>query len=464
MGKEQFIAEPYKIKVIEPITLLSREEREKRIKAAYYNMHYLKSEDVYIDFETDSGTSAMSDKQWSAMMIGDESYAGAKSFYHLKEAVEEVLGFKYVVPTHQGRPAENVLFPTLINQGDIIPFNMAFDTERVSIPRCGGKVVDCAVDIAYDPKAIQPFKGNIDIGKLQFLIDEVGADRIPFIMLTISNNSGGGQPVSMENIKAARKLADKYNIRLLFDAARSAENAYFIQQREEGYHDKTIAKIYKEQFSHADGCVFSCKKDPLVNIGGFIGLNDEELYWKTLPLLVQMEGFITYGGMTGRDMEALAQGLREMIDDDYIASRVRQTQYLGEKLDSMGIDIMKPVGGSAVYIDAASFLPHLPRSQFPANALTSAIYVECGVRTLGFGALVFTTTDEKTGEPIYPELELCRLAIPRRVYTNLHMDFVAEGIKRVYENRDKVRGHKIIYLPPGIPENMRHFLAWFELV
>jgi len=458
------IPEPYKIKMVEPIKLLAREEREKRIKEAYYNMHYLKWEDVFIDLETDSGTSAMSDRQWSALMMGDESYAGARSFYRLKEAVEEVLGFKYVVPTHQGRPAENVLFPTLIKEGDVIPFNMAFDTEMVSIPRCGGKVVDCVADIAYDPKVDHPFKGDIDIDKLEALINEVGPEKIPFIMLTISNNPGGGQPVSMANIKAVRKVADKYNLRLLFDAARSAENAYFIQQREKGYQDKTVAEIYKEQFSYADGCVFSCKKDPLVNIGGFIGLNDEELYWKTLPLLVQTEGFITYGGMSGRDLEAVAQGLREMVDDDYIASRVRQTQYLGKLLDDIGIEIMKPVGGSAVYIDAAAFLPHIPRSQFPANALSAALYIESGVRSLGFGALVFTGRDEKTGEPIYPELELCRLAIPRRVYTNLHMDYVAEGLRRVYESRDKVRGHRIIYLPPGIPENMRHFLGRFELV
>jgi tryptophanase len=458
------LPEPYKIKMVEAIKLLPREEREKKIKEAYYNMHYLKAEDVFIDFETDSGTSAMSDRQWSALMLGDESYAGARSFYRLKGAVEELMGFKYVVPTHQGRPAENVLFPTLIKKGDIIPFNMAFDTEMVSVPRYGGKIVDCVADSAYDPKHEAPFKGDIDINKLEALIKEVGTERIPFIMLTISNNPGGGQPVSMANIKAVRKVADKYKLRLLFDAARSAENAYLIQEREEGYHNRTVADIYKEQFSYADGCVFSCKKDPLANMGGFIGLNDEELYWKTLPLLVQSEGFITYGGMSGRDMDALAQGLHEMLEDDYIAFRVKQTQYLGKLLDDLGIEIMKPVGGSAVYIDAAAFLPHLPRSQFPANVLSSELYVEAGVRSLGFGALVFSGKDEKTGEPIYPALELCRLAIPRRVYTNLHMEYVAEGLERVYQRRDKIRGHRIIYLPPGIPENMRHFLGRFEVV
>ncbi len=464
MKKESIMPEPYKIKMVESIRLPSREEREQKIREAYFNMHYLKAEDVFIDFETDSGTSAMSDRQWSALMMGDESYAGARSFDRLKQAIQDLMGFKYVVPTHQGRPAENVLFPTLIKKGDILPFNMAFDTEMVSVPRYGGKIVDCVADIAYDPKADLPFKGDIDIEKLEALIKEVGVEKIPFIMLTISNNPGGGQPVSMANIKAVRKVADKYHLRLLFDAARSAENAYFIQQREKGYQNKSVAEIYREQFSYVDGCVFSCKKDPLANMGGFIGLNDEELYWKTLPLLVQSEGFITYGGMSGRDMEALAQGLREMVEDDYIASRVQQTQYLGKMLDEAGIEIMKPVGGSAVYIDAAAFLPHLPRSQFPANALSSALYVEGGIRSLGFGALVFSGKDETTGQEIYPELELCRLAIPRRVYTNLHLEYVADALARVYKNRSKVRGHRIVYLPPGIPEHMRHFLGRFEEV
>lgn len=463
MQEKEVMAEPFKIKVVESIKLISRGEREKRIKEAFYNMHYLKAEDVYIDFETDSGTSAMSDRQWAAIMMGDESYAGSRSFFRLKEAVQEILGFKYLIPTHQGRPAENVLFPNIIKKGDVIPFNMAFDTERVSIPRAGGEVRDCPYDIAYEPQAIHPFKGNIDLDKLKSLINEVGVERVPFIILTISNNAGGGQPVSMANIKAVREIANEYHIGLYFDAARSAENAYFIQQREEGYQNKTVAEIYKEQFSYADGCVFSCKKDPLVNMGGFVALNDEELYWKVLPLVVQMEGFITYGGMAGRDLEAVAQGLHEMVDDDYIASRVRQVQYLGKQLDDMGIDIMKPVGGSAVYVDAKSFLPHIPQSQFPANVLSSELYVESGVRGLGFGAVVFTTTDE-TGEPIYPELELFRLAIPRRVYTDHHMDVAAEGLRRVYERREQVRGQRFVYLPPGIPLNMRHFLGWFEPV
>ncbi len=464
MEKKNIVPEPYKIKMVESIKLLSRPERENRIKAAYYNMHYLKAEDVFIDFETDSGTSAMSDRQWSALMMGDESYAGARSFYRLKAAVKDLLGFDYVVPTHQGRPAENMLFPILIKKGDVVPFNMAFDTEMTSIPRCGGQVVDCVVDEAYNPNIIRPFKGNIDLNKLEDLIKRAGTERIPFIMLTISNNPGGGQPVSMENIRETRKMADKYHLRLLFDAARSAENAYFIKEREPGYAHKSVADIYREQFSYGDGCVFSCKKDPLVNMGGFIGLNDEQIYWKTLPMLVQSEGFMTYGGMSGRDMEALAQGLYEMVEDDYIEFRVKQTQYLGKLIDESGIQIMKPVGGSAVYIDAATFFPHLPRGQFPANVLSTELYIEAGVRSLGFGALVFSGHDEKTGEPIYPKLELCRLAIPRRVYTNLHMEFVAEALEKVYQRRDEVRGHRIVYMPPGIPENMRHFLGQFELV
>jgi len=379
MMREQVIAEPFRIKVVEPIRLLSREERERRIREAGYQMHFLKAEDVYIDLETDSGTSAMSDRQWSAMMMGDESYAGSRSFYHLQEAVQEILGFEHVVPAHQGRPAEHLRFGVLVKKGDIVPFNMAFDTTKVSVAVRGGKTVDCAADVAYEPETIHPFKGNIDLVKLKSLIDEVSAEKIPFIMLTISNNSGGGQPVSMANLKAVREIANVYHIPVYFDAARSAENAYFIQQREEGYQNKTVAEIYKEQFSHADGCVFSCKKDPLVNIGGLVGLNNEELYWKITPLLVQTEGFLTYGGMSGRDLEALAQGLREMVDDDYIAARVRQVQYLGKQLDDAGIDIIKPVGGSAVYINAASFLPHIPQSQFPATALAPELYIESGV-------------------------------------------------------------------------------------
>lgn len=460
MKKEISMAEPFRIKVIEPIKLISREEREKKVKEAHYNMFDVKAEYVYIDLLTDSGTSAMSNKQWSAMMMGDESYAGARSFYNFKEAVQKVLGFKYVIPTHQGRPAENFLCKTLIKKGDIIPFNMPFDSTHAQVEDKGGTAVECVADTAYEPKTVVPFKGNIDLKKLESVINTEGKGKIPFIMITITNNTGGGQPVSMANLKAVKELANKHNIPVFIDAARCAENAYFIQQREEGYQNKSLAEIVKEQFTYADGCTMSAKKDPLVNMGGFIGLNDEELYRKILPLLVLNEGFVTYGGLSGRDLEALAQGLYEMVDDDYMAYRVRQVQYLGEQLDEMGVNIVKPMGGSAIYVDAHAFLPHLPLSQFPAEALGVAIYIEAGVRGVGLGTLAFATVDKESGEIIYPKMELFRLSIPRRVYTDRHMDVVAEGFRQLIKKRDKIKGLKITYEPPVL----RHFTSRFKLI
>jgi len=459
MKKERILAEPFRIKVIEPIKLISREEREKKIKEAYYNAFNLRAEDIYIDLLTDSGTSAMSNKQWSAMMMGDESYAGARSFFHFKEAVQKVLGFKYVIPTHQGRPAESFLFKVLIKKGDIVPFNKPFDTTGAHVVDKGGTTVECVADIADDIKAVVPFKGNIDLNKLKSVINKEGKEKIPFIMLTITNNAGGGQPVSMANLKAVKEIADKNHIPVFIDAARCAENAYFIQQREEGYQNKTIAEIVKEQFTYADGCTMSAKKDPLVNIGGFIGLNDEELYRKILPYIVLNEGFVTYGGLAGRDLEALAQGLYEMVDDDYIAYRVRQVQYLGKQLDDIGVDIVKPIGGNGVYVDAHSFLPHLPLSQFPGDALGIALYLEVGVRGAGMGALGFAKKG-KNGEVIYPKMELFRLAVPRRVFTDRHMDVVAEGFRRLVKKRDKIKGLKLTYEPPIL----RHFLSRFDLI
>ncbi len=460
MEEERLRAEPFRIKMVEPIKLISREEREKRIKEAGYNVFSLKAEDIYIDLLTDSGTSAMSNKQWSALMMGDESYAGARSFFRLKEAVEKILGFKYVIPTHQGRAAENYLFRVLIKPGDIIPFNMPFDTTGAHVADKGGTAVECVADVAYDPKAEVPFKGNIDLNKLEALINKEGSEKIPFIMFTITNNTGGGQPVSMANLKAVKKLADQKHIPVFIDAARCVENAYFIQQGEEGYQNKSVAEIVKEQFTYANGCTMSAKKDPLVNIGGFIGLNDEELYRKVLPHLILNEGFATYGGLAGRDLEALAQGLYEMVDDDYIASRVRQVQYLGKQLDKIGVDMVKPVGGSGVYVDAHAFLPHLPLSQFPADALAGALYVEAGVRGAGLGTLAFAKTGKEPGEVIYPKMELYRLAVPRRVYTDRHMEVVAEGFRQLIKKRDKVRGLKLTYEPPLL----RHFLARMEPV
>jgi tyrosine phenol-lyase len=460
MKKEISRAEPFRIKVIEPIKLISREEREKKVKEAHYNMFDVKAEYIYIDLLTDSGTSAMSNKQWSVMMMGDESYAGARSFYNFQEAVQKVLGFKYVIPTHQGRPAENFLCKTLIKKGDIIPFNMPFDSTHAHVEDKGGTAVECVVDAAYEPKTVVPFKGNIDLKKLESVIHKEGKEKIPFIMITITNNTGGGQPVSMANLKAVKELANKHHIPVFIDAARCAENAYFIQQREEGYQNKSLAEIVKEQFTYADGCTMSAKKDPLVNMGGFIGLNEEELYRKILPLLVLNEGFVTYGGLSGRDLEALAQGLYEMVDDDYMAYRVRQVQYLGEQLDEMGVDIVKPMGGSAIYVDAHAFLPHLPLSQFPADALGVAIYLEAGVRGVGLGTLAFAKVDKKSGEVIYPKMELFRLAVPRRVYTDRHIDVVAEGFRQLLNKRSKIKGLKITYEPPVL----RHFTSRFELI
>jgi len=454
------MAEPFRIKVVEPIRLISREDRERRIREAGYNVFGLTSDDIYIDLLTDSGTSAMSDNQWAGIMLGDETYAGSRGFAHLEEAVRQVLGFKYVVPAHQGRAAERLLFQAVVKKGDVIPFNMPFDTTDACIRSLGGRPVNCVAGIAYEPQASHPFKGNIDIAKLRALITEVGIEKIPFIMLTITNNAGGGQPVAMSNLKEVKEVAAEYSIPVFIDAARCAENAYFVQQREEGYQNKTLAEIIREQFSYSDGCAFSCKKDPMANIGGLIGLNDEGLYQKILPLLIAQEGFMTYGGLAGRDLEAVARGLYEMTDDDLMANRIRQVEYLGERLDEAGIPIVKPIGGHAVFVDVAAFLPHIPQSHFPADALAVELYVESGVRAVGLGALCFSVPDERTGEAVFPKMELLRMAIPRRVYTDRHIDVAAEGLKRVYERRDRIRGLRIVHAPPVL----RHFLARLEPV
>lgn len=450
MNKEGFTAEPYRIKSVEPIRLIPKEEREKKIKEAHYNIFNLRAEDIYIDLLTDSGTSAMSNLQWSAIMMGDESYAGARSYFNFTKAVQDIMGFEYVIPTHQGRPAESFLFKTLIKKGDVIPFNMPFDSTAAHVLDKGGTFVECVKEIAYQPLEEAPFKGDIDLEKLEKVIKKEGKERIPFVMITITNNTGGGQPVSMKNIREVRQLTQKYGISLYIDAARCAENAYFIQQREPGYKEKTIAEIVKEQFSYVDGCTMSAKKDPLVNMGGFIGLHQKDLYLKILPHIVLNEGFVTYGGMSGRDLEALAQGLREMVDDDYIANRVRQVQYLGDRLYEIGIPMVRPIGGHAVFVDAKGFLPHIPLDQYPSESLAVALYIEAGIRGIGLGRLAF-------GEE--SKMELFRLAIPRRVYTDRHMDVVVEGFKRLMKRRNEIRGVKIVYEP----DILKHFLCQLEL-
>jgi len=436
------LPEPWKIKVIEPIKLVSKSERIAAIVKAHYNVFNLKSDDVYIDLLTDSGTNAMSDRQWSAMMLGDESYAGSRSFEKLKKVVMETLGFEYTIPCHQGRAAEHLLFKALVNKGDVILFNQPFDTTAAHIANAGASFKSCLIDCEDN----HPFRGNVDINKLEQTINFYETIRIPFIMLTITNNSGGGRPVSIQNMRAVRNIADKYNLPVFFDAARCAENAYFVQQRE--YNDKTIAQIIKEQFSYADGCTFSLKKDAIVSMGGLIALRDKNLYEKILPNLILYEGFVSYGGMSGRDIEAISVGLKEMTGDDYIADRVRQVEYLGDRLDSVGIKTI--VGGHAVFIDAVSFFTHIPREQFPAEALAVELYIESGVRGVGLGNLAFENTNT----------ELLRLAIPRRVYTDRHMDYVADAVQKVFKRRHEIKGLKIVSSPP----TLRHFLARLKRV
>ena len=444
--KYNMLPPPYKTKTIEPIKLIDRNERIQAIRKACYNVFNLKSEDVYIDLLTDSGSSAMSTRQWSAIMSSDESYAGSKSFFKLQKAVQEILGFNYVIPCHQGRAAEHLLFRTLLKKGDTVPINMAFDTTAAHIKNIEAEYVNCVIDCAYNFESNHPFKGNINIDKLEQTIK--CSVRVPFIMITITNNSGGGQPVSMQNMKQVKEVADRYNLPVFFDAARCAENAYFIQQNET--KNKTVRQIMREQFSYADGCTFSLKKDALVNMGGLIAVNSGKFYYKILPNLILYEGFTTYGGLSGRDIEAIVVGMHEMIDDDYMADRVKQIEYLGNQLKSAGITIMKPIGGHAVFIDAASFLSHIPREQFPADALAAELYIESGVRGVGLGTLAFGKNKR---------MELFRLAIPRRVYTNRHLDYVADAVQRVFKRRDEVKGLEIV----SSPATLRHFLARLKI-
>jgi tyrosine phenol-lyase len=453
--------EPFRIKVVEPIKQTTRADRQRILAEAHNNLFGVAAEDVFVDFLTDSGTNAMSDRQWSAMMVGDESYAGARSFKHFESAVQEVLGFPYVLPTHQGRGAEGVLFKTLVSAGQCVPNNRHFDTTQANLLALGCNPVDLAVAEAADPIQDLPFKGNMDLEKLERFITETGAENIPIGMLTITNNSAAGQPVSMANIKATAEIYHRYGIPFFIDACRFAENAWFIKNREPGYADRSVAEIALEIFSYADGCTMSAKKDAIVNIGGFIACRDEDLKFKLSERLIIQEGFITYGGLAGRDLEAIAVGLREGITEDYLDYRERHTRYLGEVLQSAGLSVYLPTGGHAVYVDAAQTLPHIPPAQFPAVALANMLYIEGGVRTVEIGSLMFSHPDPITGEVIPAPNELVRFAIPRRVYTRSHLDYVGEVAREVANTAGQIRGLEVTWAP----ELLRHFiarLAWVD--
>jgi len=452
-------AEPWKIKMVEPISVVSRDVREAALNEAGFNTFLLRSDDVYIDLLTDSGTSAMSDRQWAGMMMGDEAYAGSRNFYHLEEAIQSYYGYKYIVPTHQGRGAEHLISQAVIKPGMVVPGNMYFTTTRLHQELAGGRFVDVIIDEAHDSTHPHPFKGNVDLNKVQALIDDVGADKIAYISLAGTVNMAGGQPVSMANVKALRELCDKHGIIIYLDATRMAENCYFIQQREEGYANTPIADILKEFCSYTDGAWMSAKKDNLVNIGGWLAVNDEKVFDLARNMVVVYEGLHTYGGMAGRDMEALAIGIKESVQDQHIHSRVGQVLYLGELLTEWGVPIVTPVGGHAIFLDAKRFYPHIPQDQFPAQTLASELYLDSGVRGMERGN-VSAGRDPKTGDHRYPALELTRLTIPRRVYTQAHMDVVAESVKAVYDNREQTKGLKMVYEP----EYLRFFQARFERI
>ncbi|MDO9546439.1 MAG: tryptophanase [Pelolinea sp.] len=451
-------AEPFRIKSVEPIKLVSKEERIQAMKNAGYNLFAVPAEDVYIDLLTDSGTGAMSQNQWAAIMQGDESYAGARSYYRLKAVMEKIFGFKYFVPTHQGRAAENILASIMIKPGTYVPSNMHFDTTDANIRAQGGSPENLVIDDAFDIEKYVPFKGNMDLVKLEQFINEKGVENIPFGAITITNNAGGGQPISLENIKAVSKIYRKYKIPFFIDSCRFAENCYFIKMREKGYASHTPLEIAQEIFSYADGAWMSAKKDAIVNIGGFLALNDEKLFQEVSNALILREGFPTYGGLAGRDLEALATGLFEGLEEDYLAYRINQTAYVAEKIKEIGIPIIEPPGGHAIYIDAGTMLPHIPQSEFPGQALTAALYLVGGIRGVEIGSVMFAHPDPETGEMVYPKLELVRLAIPRRVYTQSHMDYVVNVLKKIYEQRVSFRGYKLTYSP----DLLRHFTARFK--
>jgi tyrosine phenol-lyase len=450
-------AEPFKIKMVEPLFMTTPVQRAKALEEAGYNTFLLRSEDVYIDLLTDSGTSAMSDRQWAGLMLGDEAYAGSRNYYHLEEAVRKYYGYKYLVPTHQGRGAENILSRILIKSGDILPGNMYFTTTKAHQELAGGTFVDIIVDEAHDPQSLFLFKGNVDLAKLQAVIDQYGAKRIPYVSLATTVNMAGGQPISLANLKAVRALTAKHGIRIIHDMTRVAENAYMIQQLEEGQAQRSVAEIVLEICSLTDGATMSAKKDALVNIGGFMATNEWDVFEEARNQVVLYEGLHTYGGLAGRDMEAMAIGIAESVQDAHIRARVGQVFYLGDKLLEAGIPLVRPTGTHGVFLDARAFLPHLPQIAFPAQTLAAEIYLDSGVRTMERG-IVSAGRDKITGDHCYPELELVRLTIPRRVYTQAHMDVIAESVARVYERRDRITGLKMTYEP----KYLRFFQARFE--
>jgi len=455
--KTKTIIEPFKIKSVEPIRFTTKEERRKILRNAGYNPFLIHADNVLIDLLTDSGTSAMSSKQWAGILDGDESYAGSKSFYRFEKAVNKITHLKYIIPTHQGRAAEKILFSVLGGKGKYFPNNTHFDTTRANVEFTGAEAVDLLNETGKHPEVRADFKGDMDVEKLKSFIKEKGAENIPLCMLTITNNSGGGQPVSMRNIRSVKEVCRKYNIPLFIDACRFAENAYFIKKREKGYHNKSLLEIAQEIFSYADGATMSAKKDGLANIGGFLAVNDPDLAMKCRNLLIVTEGFPTYGGLAGRDLEAIAQGLGEVLDEHYLQYRIRSVEYLGEKLVASGVPIIEPPGGHAIYIDAKRFLPHIPPEKFPGQSIVCALYIEGGIRSVEIGSVMFGKYDKK-GKLIPPPMELVRLAIPRRVYTQSHIDYVLEIILEVFKNRRTLKGYKIEYEAPVL----RHFTARFE--
>ena len=452
------IIEPFRIKTVEPLRVTTRAERERILADAGCNLFNVRAEDVLIDLLTDSGTSAMSARQWAGLIDGDESYAGARSFYRFERTVRELTGFKHIIPTHQGRASEKILFEILGGPGKVIPNNTHFDTTRANIEISGAEAADLPVKEALDPSLIRDFKGNMDITALERLLKQHGPDRIPLVMMTVTNNSCAGQPVSMGCIRRVSELSRSYGIPFFIDACRFAENAWFIKQREPGCKGRSVKQLAQEMFSYADGCTMSGKKDGLVNIGGFLAMNDDALAQKARNILIVTEGFPTYGGLAGRDLEAFAQGLEEVVDEDYLKYRVRSVAYVVEKLDALGVPVFKPAGGHAIYLDAAAFLPHVPAREYPGQALACALYLEGGIRACEIGSVMFGRDDPGTGEFQPARLEMVRLAIPRRVYTQSHMDYVVECVGEVFARRDAIRGVRIAWEPPIL----RHFTARFE--
>lgn len=450
--------EPFRIKVVEPIRLIPVEERRKALQNSGYNIFSLTAKHVFIDLLTDSGTGAMSAHQWAAIMEGDESYAGANSYLRLADAVEKVFGFRMFVPTHQGRAAENILSAVMVKPGDTIPSNMHFDTTDANIRARGGHPTNLVIDDAFDPKNLHPFKGNMDVAKLKAFITDTGVEKIPFGMITVTNNAGGGQPVSMENIKAVAETYHSFGIPFYIDAARYAENCYFIKLREPGYENKSTYEIAREMFSYADGFCMSAKKDAIVNIGGLLATKDDLTFQKLKNELILREGFPTYGGLAGRDLDAMAVGLFEGLDEDYLQYRLGQTAYLANRLKEAGVPIIEPPGGHAIFIDAGSMLPHIPHHEFPGQSLTCELYLQGGIRGCEIGSVMFSVPDPISGEITYPKLEMVRLAIPRRVYTQSHLDYVADMIIKIADKADTLRGYKITYQP----KLLRHFTARFE--